>query len=518
MSSPVEPLEQPELTVRSAALGKEAGRGFSWLSLSLVVGRAFSFVAQLILGYLLVDKDFGIFAVAMSVASFIQCLRDGGVQKVLVHNGEANYRRLHGPAFWIGFWFSTTAMLVLATVAPWVARFYEEPELTKLLWVIAAAIPLGMPAKILTAKLQIDLRFKTIAKISVTSMFLRHFSVILFAYFDFKAMSFVLPLLLVAVFEGTASFLATRSTPWKSGHQLGLWPELLSNSLWETINSFLRGFANNGDYLVLGALIKKAPLGQYFFGYQLTVQMHTMLVMGFNQVLFPILTRLKDEPQRMAQALVRSLRAFVLVSCALSIPIAVGIAPLETLVWKGKWEAAVPLMQIFALLVPLRGTSGIIHSAVSSRGQFRLATFITAIQGTVLMLSAGMSYYFFGASITKIALGVSAAQVVLSNVLAMTVLSSFGVRLSAVPLAVLPSFLAGVVAAVPSFLIDNTLAPTTAPALRLVVSLACFILLFAVIARLFLKQQIQEALQILPSRIAKPVSRLLLLAPASRGS
>lgn len=516
MSKPIDSIDEIKPNSQPDALGKEAGKGISWLTLSLASGRGFSFIAQLILGYLLLDEDFGVFALAMSVASFIQCFRDGGVQKVLVQQGKTNYERLKGPAFWIGFWFSTTAGLGLVGAAPWAARFYAEPELTKLLWVVAVSLPMSMPAKMLTAKLQIDLQFKTIAKISVASMFLRHASVILFAYLGLRALSFVLPLLLVATFEGIAGFLATRSIPWKSGHQLRLWPELLGNSLWETINAFLRGFANNGDYLVLGTLINKGTLGQYFFGYQLTVQMHTLLVVGFNQVLFPILTRLQDEPERMAQALVRSLRAFVLASCALSIPIAVGIAPLEELVWRGKWEPAVPLMQIFAILVPLRGVSGIVHSAVAARGQFRLAASITAIQGAILMLSAGLSYLFFGASITKIALGVSIVQIVLSNTLAMAVLRSYGVSLSAVPLAVAPSFFAGFTAAVPSFLLDLRLSESIAPWLRLSIALTCYVLTFVIITRVFMRQHLREVLDIAPARLAQPIRSLLKLGNPNR--
>jgi len=516
LSSPEESTDaEPVLEKRSESLGKATGSGFSWLSLSLASGRVFSFVSLLVLGHLLLDEDFGVFAIATSVAAFLQCFRDGGVQRVLVQNGKDNYARLCGPAFWIGFWFSATAGCLLAAVAPLVANYYDAPKVSHLLWVIAIALPLSMPATMLFAKLQIELRFKTLAKISVTSMFLRHCSAILFAYLGYGAISFVLPLILVALFEAAAGFAATRATPWLGGQQLRVWPELLGKSTWELANASVRGFANNGDYLVLGKLVSKGLLGHYSFGYQLTVQMLTMLAMGFNQVLFPILSRLAGEPLRFAQALLRSTRAFLLVSTGLNLAVAAGIAPLEELVWQGKWAAAVPLMQVFALLAPLRGASAIIHSAIAAKANFRLSTLITLLQGAVLMLSAGLSYYFFGPSLTKLALGVSVAQILLNNTITILVFHSVGLKLSDWSASVIPSYFVGCLAVGASLALDQSLAPTVTPALRLLATVTCFGVLYGLLGRLFLRDQLQDMLEIAPQRITRPLRRVLFLSPVN---
>src|SRR2546426_9109659 len=98
-------------------MAKSAGRGAAALSGASLALRGLNFLGQVVLGAILIDRDFGLFAIANSVAGFILVLRDGGMQTLIVQRGASEYEELEGPAFWLGLVFNSLAGVLLAVAA-----------------------------------------------------------------------------------------------------------------------------------------------------------------------------------------------------------------------------------------------------------------------------------------------------------------------------------------------------------------------------------------------------------------
>ena len=79
--------------------GKTASRGVIWTSLANGLGRFTAFIAQWVLGYLLSDEDFGVYAIAISASSLVLAFQNAGFPRVLVQRG-AEFERLGRP-IWI---------------------------------------------------------------------------------------------------------------------------------------------------------------------------------------------------------------------------------------------------------------------------------------------------------------------------------------------------------------------------------------------------------------------------------
>jgi O-antigen/teichoic acid export membrane protein len=421
-------------------LGRAVGHGFSWLSLSFIAGKALSFVAQIALGALLSKADFGVFAIASSVATFAKVFNDGGLVQLLVQRGSDQFRFLAGPGFWIGICFSAAAGAVLAAAAPLAAHLYGDPKLTSMLWVIALSLPLGAPALVTRAKLRIDLRFRALTIISVGSVAIRHLGAIFLAFQGFGALSFVLPLLGVAIFEDVAMFIATREKLWNESPNVRAWPGLLRSSIWVVVTMFFSGFLLFGDYLVLGLYLDKSVVGQYFFGYQLTTQIAALMWVNLQYVLLPVLSRLASEPVRQAAAFMRTVRVLMILMSAMSLVLVVIIEPLEFLIWKQKWAAVVPLMQIFAIAAPLRSLSTVLHAVVMSRGQFRLVAMLTLLEGMTLVASAWLAVRLYGSNLTGLAAVIGSTQVLFAMVMGGILVRVWGIGVRAYLRALLPNW------------------------------------------------------------------------------
>lgn len=498
------------------ALGRAVGRGFSWLTLSFLTGKCLSFVAQIVLGILLAKEEFGIFAIASSIATFAKVFHDGGLAQLLIQRGPEQFRSLAGPGFWIGICFSTAAGGLLAIGAPAAAHFYGDPKLAALLWVIAISLPLGAPAQVTRAKLRLDLRFRALTIISIGSVAIRHLGSIALAYQGFGAMSFVLPLLGVALFEDVAMFAATREKLWRERPNVSIWPELLRSSLWVVAALFFSAFLLFGDYLVLGLYLSKGALGQYYFGYQLTTQISSLVAVNLQLVLLPVLSRLAGDVVRQAAALVRTFRALVLVVAPLSLALTVIIEPLEYLVWHQKWAGVVPLMQVFAIAAPLRLFSTILHAVLTSRGRFRIVAWLTLLEGIVLMTTAWLAVKLVGSNLTGIAIIIASSQVLFNLILGSVLMHHWGVKVREFFRALLPGWGVAVIAAGVTLGISPLFINEAHRIVMIVANLAIFSGIYLLAMRTCCSSHFAELLAIMPQTVAEPMRRCLWLKPQPR--
>lgn len=504
--------ESPRSTAPKKSAGEEngslrqiAGRGFSWLTISLLGGRLLGIGAQLILGRLISEEEFGVFAVVVSIATLVRVFADGGVPQVLVQRGANDFDRLTGPGFWLSASSSLIVGFLLAISAPAIAWFYDDPQLTVLLLIVAAALPLTAPAAMMRAKLRINFEFRALALIAFGWVAIRHVTSVGLATLGLGVMSLVLPLLLSVCFEGVAAFWVTRFKPWLHRPQFKLWPEILRSSLWVVFASGCRGLTRTGDYLVLGILTPPAIVGQYYFGYLITTQIVEMIAANLQQVAFPIMSKLAAEPERQSSAILRTIRMLVFVAAPMSIAVALAIGPtihiLDAIIWKGKWSGAIPLMQILAVAAPLRMFTEVLNAALSSRGSFSTAAKMMLLEGLSLMAAAALAVYLAGENLAGIAAVIAISQVAFSIGAGIWVLRGFDISPTTFIAAFLPSWIVAVLTGA-AVMATTTLLPESS-SLYLVVAarLVIFAILFAVLGRCFLRKEIADLMSSLPQGI-----------------
>ena len=489
------------------------------MSLSLGIGKLFLLLGQIVLGWVLTEEEFGVIAVVAVVVAFVRIFHDGGISVVLVQRGEAEFERLQGAGFWLAMTVSTLAAIVLAVISPWIADAYQDERLIKLLCILALSLPLGAPGNLLRAKLQLDLRFRAISIISASKFIVRSVGMIVLALTGFGVMSFVLPVLFVAVFEGLATYFATRIHPWRSPARPQEWVSLLKDSNWVVFSTTCRGLARNGDRMVLGLLIPKSLLGLYFFGYQITIQIVFLISLNMRHVMFPVMTKLAKEPARQSRAIVRTIRILMLVAAPASILVATVIRPVEELMWKLKWADAVPLMQIFAVVSPMLILTDVVHAALTSRGQFRRSGLLIMAEGLWLMGSAWLAVQLAGTSdITAIAMWVFGLQMAYTLVMATWVLHSFQIQPTTMVRLFLPQWTVSLIAMGGALAVGRLLPENVSPLLRIIALTVAFLTVFVAVALIALRSELEDLANVAPRPISIAVKRMLMLSRVERTS
>lgn len=357
------------LPALAPGLAQRTFGGFAWLAAHTVASKVISFAAQIVLAWLLRPDDFGYVGLAMTVAAFIGLLQQAGVRDVLVQRHDRAFRRWATPAFWMSLALGLLAAAIMVAAAPLAAALYRKPPLQPLIMVLAAAAPLQALAVVPTARLQIDLRFKAIAVVSTVAQVLTSALTVSFAGLDLGAYSFVLPFPIVAALQAAALWKVARV-------RVGLrprfrrWRFLAGDSLLLVVSGFLITAIAQGDYVVLGLLYDERVVGLYYYAFVLSMQAVLLLVSTSSDVLFPALSRLRDERDRQARAFLRASRLFMLAGVPLCLWQAAVADTVVRWLFKPEWAAAIPLVQLLSLASSVRLPLGPAAGMIKAQGRF----------------------------------------------------------------------------------------------------------------------------------------------------
>lgn len=435
---------------------ESAAIGMAWATASAILVKLMGFVSQFVLGWMLSKDDFGLYALAISVSSLVVPLQNGGIHKILITRCS-EYESLAPDLFKLALVFNLFFMAVIFALAPLSEKLYSAPELTGLLAIIGLSIPLRTPGAIIRTKLLNDLRFKENAKISTASSFVRNCSTIVFALAGFGPMSFVLPLLLVALFENFAYWNVVRLWPRGGTLSWKIFKEVFLDARWIMLGALVLTLSLQSDYLVIGLLEDKATLGAYFFAFQLSISFSVLFTVGIDSVMLPSFSRLADDAERQNSAFLKS---FGMLSFLVA-PVAVGTAlfmePLVHHLWAGKWDVAIISTQLLLLSLLTRMPLALTQSFLESKGHWKSRSYIQAVDTAGIMIAAAVGAWFGG--LLLIAISISLYRFAAAFIFSMIGCSVVGIGRRLVielnGVVVLVALLAGMVA----FLIAGTIVP-----------------------------------------------------------
>lgn len=499
------------------ALGRTVGRGMVFSLGSTLFQRVASLAAQWALGLLLMPDQFGVFALATSFAMLAQVFQDAGVRWLLIQRAS-EWRELVGPVFWMGTAINLGLAALLAAASPLSAVIYGDQRVAWNVLVIALSIALSSPMTVLTAKLSIDLRFGRIALIQVGSAVIRYAGAVGFALAGFGALSFVLPLPLIAVFEGAAAWYSTRESPWRERAEARRWPEFLHKVKWILVVTLAAGVVNLGTYMAAGLFVTKAVLGVYYFAYMIVAQLGSALANNLHNVLFPTLQKFAEQTPRLRDAVLRAMRVLMLVAAPSCLGLAPLFRPLESLLWGGKWSGASSSVQVLAAAFPFYAVMQVVTASQVSRGMFKRCAIMLSLYGVGLVASGALGAAVYGtapaiAAFAGVFLALGAAVYILIEV------RSLEADPREVGGALLPSWVVAVGASLVTVRLESPIEGLLAHRLHgraldlaLVVAMGLvFSAVFAVGARLLVSRALRDALTVAPGKIARPAARIMLM-------
>lgn len=518
-----------ESLASSAPIGRKVGAGVAWVMIAFMASKGLGVVLQVTLGYLLSPAEMGVWAATLGFYGFMLSVRDAGVTSLLVQRGEREYPDLIGPAFWLSTAFHAMCALLIVAIGLVLPILQTEKHAIghTLLYCSLAMLAMAV-GTVSQTRLRMQLRFRNVSMIVAISAFIRAAIVITGAVLGFGAISFALGLIMMSLFESVAMSRATGEKIWAHPARVKRWPSLLRATRWNIAVALAASALAVGDWAALSMIVPDAVIGIYYQGVQLMMQAEQAIAGTASQVLFPSFANLKNEPVRLANALLRTLRSLSLMASPISLAIALVGDPLIKFVWpSGRWDESIPCLAALSFFAAFRICNIAPLSLLQAKGQFKQAFFAMLAIGGSLFTSALIAGLLFKDSPLRIAMCTGFTLGPVSLIVALIVAKSAGAsRRETLVAIVRPWVLAVVIAmalyvadryAVRAYLGANNLTAVSrfGQFVRLVLEGATFCALYAALARLVLRGAIHDALTIMPARISA-IGRRVLRVPVER--
>jgi len=330
------------------SLRSKATSGFIWNAaerFSVTIGQ---FVIGIVLARLLMPEDFGLIGMLSIFIALSNVFIQSGMGSGLIQKQDRTEKD-YSTVFIFNLVVSTLCYVILYATAPLIASFYEMPQLIPLTRVLGLSIIINAFAVVQRTKLEIEVDFKTLAKINVIALLTGGGVAIVAAVFGMGVWSLVIQTLLISVTTviglwvlGSWSFSIVFSK--ESFKQLfGYGSKLLaagiySKSLQEVYN------------LVIGKAYSASELGFFVQAKKLSEKPSGILTSVLQKVSFPILTALQDDEKKM----IRVYRQMIKMAAFLTLPsltlLAILAEPIIVLLITDKWLPAVPLLQLLCIV------------------------------------------------------------------------------------------------------------------------------------------------------------------------
>jgi len=387
-----------------------AVRGATALFAASLTAKLAGVATLYVTGVFLSKDDFALYAIALAWGEIFGFMQNGGLHRILVQRARS-FDRLYSPILGLSFIINGLWLLILVIMAPFVASAYRAEGVTVLIVLFGFSIPTETIARLLRAYLMVNLRFTELSALNVYSTLIRNIGVIVLAVAGFGPISFMIPLIAVGVFESV--FLCRkRPRSWRPSLPGRRFLRAISAPLlWVMTSTLALSIVANGDYLVIGAWTEKAVVGIYFFGFQLTVAALSMFTGSLRAVFVPSFVALGDDRARQERAFRRALESGSMLLFLVIFAVAAIAEPIVSLVWSGKWDAAIPVIEIIAVASLARVVSPLALSLLEARGAWRTIAIMTWGEGLGLMASAGIGVLLGG--LTEIALSVGAYMILI---------------------------------------------------------------------------------------------------------
>ena len=419
-------------------------RGVLWSALSTLLLRLFNVAVTAVVAHILAPRDFGVFTVALTAYTVISSLSEFGIGSCLIR-ADLDIDAMAPTMVTVSLMTSAVSGEVMALFARQIATALGSADGAESIRIMALAVLISGISSVPGAQLARDFKQDKLFLANIISLIPSTAVLILLAKSGNGAMAFAWSRL-IASFVMCCVMVVSVPKHYRPGISRNALSILFRFGLPLAGANIINFILINVDYVFVGHLMGAVALGAYMLAFTLASSPGLLLGNVINSIAMPAFSRVKNDPDRLKNAMIGSLRAVSLIlmpMCSLMWALA---RPLVLTLYGAKWEASVPVLSILSIYGGISIICILFANMLTSLGK---AKFTLVVQ--VLWLCALVPAMVLGVHRNGI-VGAAAAHIV---VIVPLVLPSYlialkratGIRLTMLGRAVLPPLLAASAAA-----------------------------------------------------------------------
>ena len=378
----------PESVAASQNLTGQVRQAVIWRSGSQIVGQIIAWTVTLIVLNLLQPADYGLYAMAAVMMTFLDFLNGYGFASALIQQKEVSQRIIR-QALGIMMVLNCGIAAIQFAAAPLVAAYFKNPHVADLLRVLAfiyVATPFIIVPEVLLSR---GLNFKAQAIVNLTSAIVGAAVSLVCAINGYGVWTLVYAPITMSLVRAVGLTIAARMFILPlfdfrgTGHIVRFGGALMVSHLCWVIQS-------QADVTIAGRQLGEHDVGLYATALFLSQLIVAKFVPPLNQVAFPAYAKLQDDPAGVRAAFLDSLRLIMLVTAPIFLGIAAIAPTLVAALFKTEWQDMAPLVRLTALAMPAMTLQVLFAPVNNAMGRPQLSMRSSMI-GALLFLAGFMT-------------------------------------------------------------------------------------------------------------------------------
>jgi teichuronic acid exporter len=375
-------------------LGQKIRIGAAWLFVGNTGKQALTFLFGIVLARLLAPGDFGMLLTIQVFTGVAGFVAGGGMGQALIRAKTATEQD-YNIVFTLQLFIGCLIYAIFFFLAPWFARWYDNPLYTELLRVSALSFIfrpfVNLPSNLLSR----HMRFKAQAAVGITSLLVTSAVSIGMAYGGYGVWSLIWGGIAGAAVSAT---LLMPIAKWRPGlsFEFGRGREIARYGMLISLNDILFYLRSQVSIFILSRTLGPASVGLYSKSESLARMPHTFITGSVYPVLFRALAAEQDNPDKCRYLYFRSIALVAVYATPLYVGLLWLAEPFIRGVYGAKWiEAAAPLT-ILALAWPFWLMGNLSGNVLEARNWLdreltvQISTLIVAALAVVIGLEHGI--------------------------------------------------------------------------------------------------------------------------------
>lgn len=330
-----------------SSINNKAFIGMSWTALERLASQLIQLTISIVLARLLLPSDYGIIGMLAIFMAISQTLMDSGFANALIQKKDRcdiDYYTV----FYFNIIIGGVLYLLFYILAPWIADFYNMSILKSITRVYTLTLIINSLSIVQSVKFQIELKFKELALISISTVFFTGIIGIILAFNGFGVWALVFQSILSSLFRTIFLWYFAHWTP-KFIFSLESFNKMFSFGSKLLCSGLINTIYNNIYTLIIGKKFSSAEVGFYNRGSNFAYLPTSTITGVIVSVNYPILAKLQDNNNALIETYTKLLQAPLFFLYPLLIGLATLGNPFITILIGDKWLPCVSIMQILCI-------------------------------------------------------------------------------------------------------------------------------------------------------------------------
>ncbi len=348
---------------------KQAISGVKWTTVSTITIAISALLKISVLARFLDVTDFGLMALVTFVLGFMDLFMDMGLTSAILHRQNIK-KEEYASLYWLNVGFSFFLLGLIVVLSPFIANFYNETQLNKLIPLAGFGIIFSAIGRQYKTILQKNLEFKKIAVIDMLTVVLSLILAITLAVKGFGVYALVYSALTQYGISNLIYFVIGNNKQRLIFHfNYDETKPFLKIGIYQVGGQIVNYFNRDLDVLIIGKFFGPELLGGYSLAKQLVRRPISIIDSVVNKVAISILPRYQSDNKSLLSYFNNLITGLSFVNAFIYGAIAIAAPLIITILYGEEYLTIINLVRIFTIVVYFRSISGLIGILSITKGR-----------------------------------------------------------------------------------------------------------------------------------------------------